>query len=92
LFAALGVAMIAVYVGFSLLGEIRFGTWVGRLDLTEGLFILLLAPAFFEPLRELSAVWHDRAAGEAALKALDALAAGGLSIRGAAEVAPAASA
>ncbi len=88
LFAALGVAMIAVYVGFSLLGEIRFGTWVGRLDLTEGLFILLLAPAFFEPLRELSAVWHDRAAGEAALKALDALAAGGLSIRGAVDVAP----
>ncbi|PDT01314.1 thiol reductant ABC exporter subunit CydD [Rhizobium chutanense] len=85
LFAALGVALIAVYVGFSLLGEIRFGTWAGRLDLTEGLFILLLAPAFFEPLRELSAVWHDRAAGEAALKALDALAAGGLPIRGSAE-------
>ncbi|MBB4482693.1 thiol reductant ABC exporter subunit CydD [Rhizobium etli] len=82
LFAALGVAMIAVYVGFRLLGEIRFGTWSGRLDLTEGLFILLLAPAFFEPLRELSAVWHDRAAGEAALKALDSLAAGGLSIQG----------
>ncbi|AJC83690.1 cysteine ABC transporter ATP-binding/permease protein CydD (plasmid) [Rhizobium etli bv. phaseoli str. IE4803] len=89
LFAALGVAMIAVYVGFSLLGEIRFGTWSGRLDLTEGLFILLLAPAFFEPLRELSAVWHDRAAGEAALKAMDALAAGGLSIRGSAEAATA---
>ncbi|MBW8790626.1 MAG: thiol reductant ABC exporter subunit CydD, partial [Rhizobium leguminosarum] len=87
LFAALGVAMIAVYVGFSLLGEIRFGTWVGRLDLTEGLFILLLAPAFFEPLRELSAVWHDRAAGE-----VDTLAAGGLSIRGAVDVAPAVSA
>ncbi|OOO19992.1 thiol reductant ABC exporter subunit CydD [Rhizobium sophoriradicis] len=89
LFAALGVAMIAVYVGFSLLGEIRFGTWAGRLDLIEGLFILLLAPAFFEPLRELSAVWHDRAAGEAALKAMDALAAGGLSIRGSAEAATA---
>ncbi|MDC9812299.1 thiol reductant ABC exporter subunit CydD [Rhizobium binxianense] len=86
LFAALGVAMVAVYVGFSLLGEIRFGTWSGELDLTEGLFILLLAPAFFEPLRELSAVWHDRAAGEAALKALDALAGGGgLPIRGSAE-------
>ncbi|OWV74353.1 ABC transporter ATP-binding protein [Rhizobium sp. R339] len=86
LFAALGVAMIAVYVGFSLLGEIRFGTWSGRLDLTEGLFILLLAPAFFEPLRELSTVWHDRAAGEAALKALDSLAVGSLSIQGSGEV------
>jgi ABC-type transport system involved in cytochrome bd biosynthesis fused ATPase/permease subunit len=27
LFAALGVAMVAVYIGFSLLGEIRFGAW-----------------------------------------------------------------
>jgi ATP-binding cassette subfamily C protein CydD len=73
LFAALGVAMVAVYVGFSLLGEIRFGAWASGLDLTSGLFVLLLAPAFFEPLRELSAVWHDRAAGEAALKSLEAL-------------------
>jgi len=78
LFSALGVAMTAVYVGFSLLGEIRFGAWSGGLDLSQGLFVLLLAPAFFEPLRELSAVWHDRASGEAALKALDRLAAGGM--------------
>lgn len=74
LFSALGVAMTAVYIGFSLLGEIRFGAWSGGLALSQGLFILLLAPAFFEPLRELSAVWHDRASGEAALKALDGLA------------------
>jgi ATP-binding cassette subfamily C protein CydD len=72
-FAALGVAAIAVYVGFSLLGSIDTGTWNGKLTLTQGLFILLLAPAFFEPLRELSAVWHDRASGKAAIDALDAL-------------------
>ncbi|MGG6895578.1 thiol reductant ABC exporter subunit CydD [Rhizobium sp. BR 315] len=72
-FAALSVAATAVYVGFSLLGSIDIGTWEGRLTLTQGLFILLLAPAFFEPLRELSAVWHDRAAGEAALAALKEL-------------------
>jgi ATP-binding cassette subfamily C protein CydD len=83
LFAALGVAMIAVYVGFSLLGQIHFGTWTGTLGLTQGLFILLLAPAFFEPLRELSAVWHDRAAGEAAANALNALAEGGITLPGA---------
>ncbi|TCU13422.1 thiol reductant ABC exporter subunit CydD [Rhizobium sullae] len=80
LFAALGVAMVAVYVGFSLLGELRFGTWSGKLGLTEGLFILLLAPAFFEPLRELSSVWHDRAAGKAAVKALDSLSDCGMEI------------
>jgi ATP-binding cassette subfamily C protein CydD len=33
----------------------------------QGLFILLLAPAFFEPLRELSSAWHDRASGIAAM-------------------------
>ena len=80
LFAALGVALVAVYVGFSLLGEIRFGAWTSGLDLTSGLFVLLLAPAFFEPLRELSAVWHDRAAGEAAINAIDGLSADGLQL------------
>lgn len=74
LFAALGVAMVAVYVGFHLLGTLNFGAWGQRLSLGEGLFVLLLAPAFFEPLRDLSAAWHDRAAGQAALVALAALA------------------
>lgn len=70
LFSALGVAMVAVYIGFHLLGQLNFGTWGGPLGLGEGLFILLLAPAFFEPLRELSSVWHDRASGRAAIDAL----------------------
>jgi ATP-binding cassette subfamily C protein CydD len=69
----LGVAMVAAYVGFHLLGTLGFGSWGRQLSLGEGLFVLLLAPAFFEPLRELSAVWHDRAAGEAALGSLDRL-------------------
>ncbi len=75
LFSALGVAMVAVYVGFHLLGQLPFGAWGAPLDLSEGMFILLLAPAFFDPLRELSAVWHDRAAGRAALDELERLAA-----------------
>ena len=78
LFSALGVALTAVYVGFHLLGFIGFGAWGGKLTLSEGLFVLMVAPAFFEPLRELSAVWHDRAAGEAAHKALTALAEQGM--------------
>lgn len=70
LFSALGVAMVAVYVGFHLLGTLEFGAWGGQLSLGEGLFVLMLAPTFFDPLRELSAVWHDRAAGQAAEAAL----------------------
>ena len=82
LFSALGVAMVAAYIGFHLLGTLTFGTWGRPLSLGEGLFVLLLAPAFFDPLRELSAVWHDRASGEAALDALDRLSQGGLRLVG----------
>ncbi|PZM08781.1 thiol reductant ABC exporter subunit CydD [Rhizobium tubonense] len=81
-FAALGVAATAVYIGFSLLGSIDIGSWNGKLTLTQGLFILLLAPAFFEPLRELSAAWHDRASGQAAIDALDGLSHNGLVLPG----------
>lgn len=84
LFSALGVAMVAVYVGFHLLGQLPFGAWGSRLTLGEGLFILLLAPAFFEPLQDLSSVWHDRASGESALDALDRLSVPGTPLPGAA--------
>lgn len=83
LFSALGVALVAVYVGFHLLGDIAPGSWGHRLTLFQGLFILLLAPAFFEPLRELAAVWHDKASGEAALEALEKLKRAGLALPGA---------
>ncbi|SFR06438.1 ABC transporter ATP-binding protein/permease [Poseidonocella sedimentorum] len=73
LFSALGVAMVAVFVGFTLLGEIGFGGWGGGLTLGQGLFLLLIAPEFFQPLRDLAAAWHDRAAGFAVVAELDAL-------------------
>lgn len=71
LFAALGVAMIAVWVGFSLLGEIGWGTWREPLTPFAGIFLLLLAPDFFQPLRDLAAAWHDKSAADAVLRELD---------------------
>lgn len=62
LFAAIGVAMVAVYVGFSLLGLLGFGSYARALTPAAGIFLLLLAPEFYQPLRDLSAAWHDRAA------------------------------
>lgn len=82
LFSALAVAFVAVYVGFHLLGQIGMGSWGRPLGLGQGLFILLLAPAFFEPLRDLSAAWHDRAAGRAALAAIAALHRAGMELPG----------
>ncbi|QKV17022.1 thiol reductant ABC exporter subunit CydD [Oricola thermophila] len=61
LFAAIGVALVAVYVGFALIGELRFGAWATPLTAGEGIFLLLLAPDFFQPLRDLAAAWHDKA-------------------------------
>lgn len=65
LFSALGVAMIAVWVGFALLGEITWGTWGAPLTPFAGIFLLLLAPDFFQPLRDLAAAWHDKSAADA---------------------------
>lgn len=62
LFSALGVALVAVYVGFNLLGEIPFGSWGAPLSPAAGIFLLMIAPEFFQPLRDLAAAWHDRAA------------------------------
>jgi ATP-binding cassette, subfamily C, bacterial CydD len=73
LFAALGIAMVAVYVGFSLLGAFSFGTYGPALTPAEGIFILLIVPDFFAPLRELAAAWHDRAAALAVAGEMAAL-------------------
>ncbi|MES0808515.1 thiol reductant ABC exporter subunit CydD [Roseibium sp. SCPC15] len=73
LFSALGIAFCAVYVGFSLLGDIRVGTWSGALSFPVGLFVLLLAPEFFAPLRAFAAAYHDRSAGLAAQEKLESL-------------------
>lgn len=73
LFSALGIAFCAVYVGFSLLGDIKLGTWGAPLGFSAGLFVLLLAPEFFAPLRSFAAAYHDRAAGLAAQEKLGSI-------------------
>lgn len=60
-FASVAIAVIAIYIGFGLLGYITFGP-ADEVTLFTGLLILLLAPEFFQPLRTLSQYYHDRAA------------------------------
>ncbi|WP_051906383.1 thiol reductant ABC exporter subunit CydD [Methylomarinum vadi] len=60
-FSAVAVALVAVYVGLGLLGLIHFGP-ASDISLQQALFALLLAPEFFQPLRQLAANYHDRAA------------------------------
>ncbi|WP_093251529.1 ATP-binding cassette domain-containing protein [Rubrimonas cliftonensis] len=73
LFAAIGVAMVAVWCGFSVLGVIGWGGWSGGVTPFAAIWLLLLAPEFFQPLRDLAAAWHDRAAAEAVAAELAAL-------------------
>ncbi len=68
-FSAVSVALVAVYVGLGLLGQIHFGP-AQQINLREALFVLLLAPEFFLPLRQLAIYYHDKAA---ALGAADAI-------------------
>jgi ATP-binding cassette, subfamily C, bacterial CydD len=54
------VAMVATYIGLVLLRYVHVGWAPTTLGLRSGLFLLLLAPAFFQPFRDLAAAYHDR--------------------------------
>jgi ATP-binding cassette subfamily C protein CydD len=60
-FSAISIALVAVYLGMSYLGYFSFGVYGQPLNLASGLFILLLAPDFYLPLRELGTHYHARA-------------------------------
>lgn len=68
-FAALSVALLATYLGLALLGHIHVG-FGAHLSLYTALFILILAPEFYMPLRELNTHYHSRAQAIGAAKAL----------------------
>lgn len=68
-FAALCVALVAVYAGFNLLGLLPFHV-PERLDLARAFFVLALAPEFYAPMRRLAAAYHDRQAAQAAAERL----------------------
>ncbi|APE00449.1 thiol reductant ABC exporter subunit CydD [Alteromonas mediterranea] len=59
-FTSVAIASLAIYIGFSLYGAINWGP-AQSLTLFSGLGILLLAPEFFKPLRNLSTYYHDKA-------------------------------
>ena len=66
-FAALGVAGVALYVGLTFIDYLHLRTT--PLTLSTGMFLLLMAPEVYNPLRLLAAHYHDRGTAKAALKA-----------------------
>lgn len=65
-FTSVSIAVVAVYFGFSYLGEINFGSYSGTVTLFAGFFALILAPEFFQPLRDLGTYYHAKAQAIAA--------------------------
>ncbi|CAM3124352.1 MULTISPECIES: thiol reductant ABC exporter subunit CydD [Sphingomonas] len=68
-FAALSVALVAVYCGFALLGLLPVAV-PETLTLGRGFFVLALAPEFYAPMRRLAAAYHDKQAAETAADTL----------------------
>lgn len=68
-FSAISVALVAVYCGFNLLGLLPFPV-PEHLNLGGAFFALAMAPEFYLPLRRLSAAYHEKQLGEAALAAI----------------------
>ncbi|BBI92772.1 heme ABC transporter permease/ATP-binding protein CydD [Serratia symbiotica] len=70
-FASLSIAVLAVYFGFSYLGELNFGSYGLGVTLFSGFFVLILAPEFFQPLRDLGTFYHAKAQAVGAAEALE---------------------
>lgn len=59
-FTSISIAITAVYFGFSFIGELDFGYYGTGITLFSGLFILILAPEFYQPLRDLGTFYHAK--------------------------------
>jgi ATP-binding cassette subfamily C protein CydD len=70
------VALIAIYVGLTLLGYVDVPGLPSHLSLRTGLFVLMVTPLYFQPVRALAAAYHERADALAAIEALQPLLAG----------------
>ncbi|CAM3685510.1 heme ABC transporter permease/ATP-binding protein CydD [Xenorhabdus thuongxuanensis] len=69
-FAAISIAVVAVYFGFSYLGELHFGSYGIGVTLFAGFLALILAPEFFQPLRDLGTFYHAKAQAVGAAESL----------------------
>ncbi|MFA0413828.1 cysteine/glutathione ABC transporter permease/ATP-binding protein CydD [Vibrio renipiscarius] len=74
-FTSISIALTAVYFGFAFIGELNFGGYGAAVTLFAGMFVLILAPEFYQPLRDLGTFYHAKqqavAAAESIVEFLD---------------------
>ncbi|RNE92531.1 thiol reductant ABC exporter subunit CydD [Marichromatium sp. AB32] len=72
-FATVGIAIVAVFIGFRLYDlALPVPHWLSVPDIgfLQGLFVLMLAPEFYAPLRNMGTQYHARMAAVAAAEQL----------------------
>lgn len=69
-FASISIAIVAVYFGFSYLGELNFGSYGLPVTMFAGFLALILSPEFFQPLRDLGTYYHAKAQAVGAAESL----------------------
>ncbi|MFA9485258.1 MULTISPECIES: thiol reductant ABC exporter subunit CydD [unclassified Moraxella] len=68
--SALSTALVAMYLGFGLMGVLPWAKGQVLTSYGEALFILLLVPEFYAPLRRLGAEYHVKGQAVACAKAI----------------------
>ncbi|MEA2589194.1 MAG: ATP-binding cassette, subfamily bacterial CydD [Actinomycetota bacterium] len=64
------IAVVATYIGLTLLGYVHVPGLPSHMSLRTGLFLLMVTPLYFQPVRALAAAYHERAEALAATAAL----------------------
>lgn len=68
--SALSIALVAVYLGFGLMGILPWAKGQLLTTYSTALFILLLVPEFYAPLRRLGAEYHVKGQATASAKSI----------------------
>jgi len=66
----MAIAVVAIYIGLTLLGYLDVPGLPTHMSLRTGLFLLMVTPLYFQPVRELAGAYHERADALAATEAL----------------------
>ncbi len=72
-FAAISVALVAVYLGLFFLDKYSLGAWGADLSFAEGAFLLMLAPEYYLPLRKMGALYHAKSNARAVAEQIEQL-------------------
>lgn len=70
-FASVSIALVAIYLGMSYLRIYNFGSYETSITLFAGFITLMLAPEFFQPLRDLGSFYHAKAQATGAAEELE---------------------